>query len=67
MEYRASQEVLPLARAIGARLYSIIGKYIINKRFHSRKHSNYWLSTDFDLIKLGINTLTRLRLTTILY
>jgi hypothetical protein len=34
MEYRASQEVLPLARfqkAIGAALYSIIGKYIINK------------------------------------
>jgi hypothetical protein len=34
MEYRASQEVLPLARfqkAIGAALYYVIGKYITNK------------------------------------
>jgi hypothetical protein len=67
MEYRAPQEVLPLARTIGARLYSIIGKYVINKRFHSQKHSNYWLSIDFDLIKLEIRTLTRLRMTTIPY
>jgi hypothetical protein len=58
MEYRAPQEVLPLARTIGATLYSVIGKYVINKRFHSQKHSNYWLSIDFDLIKLGIKTLT---------
>jgi hypothetical protein len=67
MEYRASQEVLPLARAIGATLYSVIQKYVINKRFHSRRHSNYWLSIDFDLIRLGINTLTRFRVTTIPY
>ena len=35
MEYRASQEVLPLSKiskAIGAALYSVIGKYIINKK-----------------------------------
>jgi hypothetical protein len=35
MEYRASQEVLPLARfqkVIRAALYSVIGKYIINKK-----------------------------------
>jgi hypothetical protein len=44
MEYRAPQEVLPLATAIEATLYSVIGKYVINKRFHSRRHSNYWLS-----------------------
>jgi hypothetical protein len=34
MEYRASQEVLPLARfpkAIGTTLYSVIGRYTINK------------------------------------
>jgi hypothetical protein len=67
MEYRAPQEVLPLARTIGATLYSVIGKYIVNKRFHSQKHSNYWLSVDFDLIKLGFKTLTQLRVTTIPY
>jgi hypothetical protein len=67
MEYRAPQEVLPLVRAIGATLYSVIGKYVINKRFHSRRHSNYWLSIDFNLIILGINTLTRLRVITIPY
>jgi hypothetical protein len=67
MEYRAPQEVLPLARTIGAMLYSIIGKDIFNKRFHSQKHSNYWSSIDFDLIKLGIKTLTRHRVTTIPY
>jgi hypothetical protein len=64
MEYRASQEVLPLARAIRATLYSVIGKYVINKRFHSQRHSNYSLSIDFDFIRLGINTLTRFRVTT---
>jgi hypothetical protein len=35
MEYRASQDILPLARfqkAIGAALYSVIGKYTINKK-----------------------------------
>ena len=67
MEYRAPQEVLPLARTIGAMLYSVIGKYVINKRFHSQKHSNYWLSIDFDLVKLGIRTLTQPRVTTIPY
>jgi hypothetical protein len=67
MEYRAPQEVLSLARTIRATLYSVIGKYVINKRFHSQKHSNYWLSIDFNLIKLGIKTLTRLRVTTIPY
>jgi hypothetical protein len=67
MEYGAPQEVLPLARTIGATLYYVNGKYIINKRFHSQRHSNYWLSIDFDLIKLGINTLTRLRVTIIPY
>jgi hypothetical protein len=67
MEYRASQEVLPLTRAIGATLYTVIEKYVINKRFRSRRHSNYWLSIDFDLIRLRINTLTRLRVTTIPY
>jgi hypothetical protein len=67
MEYRAPQEVLPLARAIGATLYSVIGKYVINKGFHSQRHSNYGLSIDFDLIKLGIKTLTRLRVSTIPY
>jgi hypothetical protein len=67
VEYRTPQEVLPLARTIGAMLYSVIGKYIINKRFHSRKHSNYWLSIDFDLIKLEIRTLTQPRVTTIPY
>jgi hypothetical protein len=36
MGYRAPQEVLPLARTIGAMMYSIIGKHIINKRFHSQ-------------------------------
>jgi hypothetical protein len=65
MEYRAPQEVLPLARTIGAMLYSVID--VFNKRFHSQKHSNYWLSIDFDLIKLGIKTLTRHRVTTIPY
>jgi hypothetical protein len=67
LEYRAPQEVLPLARTIEATLYSVIGKYVINKRFYSQKHSNYWLSIDFNLIKLGIRTLTRLRVTTIPY
>jgi hypothetical protein len=67
MEYRAPQEVLPLARAIGAMLYSVIGKYVINKRFHSQKHSNYWLFIDFNLIKLEIRTLTQPRVTTIPY
>jgi hypothetical protein len=67
LEYRAPQEVLPLARTIGATLYSIIGKYVINKRFYSQKHSNYWLSIDFNLIKLGIRMLTQLRVTTIPY
>jgi hypothetical protein len=42
MEYRAPQEVLPLARTIGAALYSVNGKYIVNKRFLSQRHSNYW-------------------------
>jgi hypothetical protein len=54
MEYRASQEVLSLSNtsnAIGAMLYSVIGKYVINKRSHSLRHSSYWLSIDFDLIK----------------
>jgi hypothetical protein len=60
MEYRAPHEVLPLARAIEETLYSVIGKYVINKRFHSQRH-NYWLSIGFDLIRLGINGLTRLR------
>jgi hypothetical protein len=35
MEYRASQEVLPpsyISKAIGAALYSVIGKYVINKK-----------------------------------
>jgi hypothetical protein len=35
MECRASQKVLPLARfqrLLGAALYSVIGKYIINKK-----------------------------------
>jgi hypothetical protein len=67
MEYRAPQEVLPLASTIGAMLYSVIGKYVINKKFHSQKHSNYWLSIDFDLIKPEIRTLTLLRVTTIPY
>jgi hypothetical protein len=67
MEYRARQEVLPLARTIGATLYSVIGKYVINKRLYSQRHSNYWLSIDFDLIKLGIKTLTQPRVTTIPY
>jgi hypothetical protein len=67
MEYRAPQEVFPLARTIGATLYSVIGKYIVNKRFHSQNHSNYWLFVDFDLIKLGVKTLTQLRVTTILW
>jgi hypothetical protein len=67
MEYRAPQEVLPLVRTIGAMLYSVIGKYVINKRFHSQKHSNYWLSIDFDLIRLEIRTLTQPRVTTIPY
>jgi hypothetical protein len=67
MEYRAPQEVLPLARTIGAMLYSVIGKYVINKRFHSQKHSNYWLSIDFDLIKPEIRTITQPRVTTIPY
>jgi hypothetical protein len=67
MEYRAPQEVLPLARTIGAMLYSVTEKYVINKRFHSQKHSNYWLSIDFDLVKLGIRTLTQPRVTTIPY
>jgi hypothetical protein len=57
MEYRAPQEVLPLARAIEATLYFVIGKYVINKRFHSQRHSNYWLSIDFDLIRLGVGDL----------
>jgi hypothetical protein len=57
----------PLARTIGAMLYSVIGKYIINKRFHSQQHSNYWLSIDFDLIKPEIRTLTQSRVTTIPY
>jgi hypothetical protein len=63
MEYKAPQEVLPLARTIGATLYSVIGKYIVNKRLHCQKHSNYWLSVDFDLIKLGVKALTQLRVT----
>jgi hypothetical protein len=67
MEYRAPQEVLPLARTIGAMLYSVTRKYIINKRFRSQKHSNYWLSIDFDLIKPEIRTLTQPRVTTIPY
>jgi hypothetical protein len=67
MEYRAPQEVLPLVRAIRATLYSVIGKYVIYKKFHSQRHSNYWLSIDFDLIKLVINALTQLRVTTIPY
>jgi hypothetical protein len=67
MEYRAPQEVLPLVRTIGAMLYSVIGKYVINKRFHSEKHSNYWLSIDFDLIRLEIRALTQPRVTTIPY
>jgi hypothetical protein len=67
MEYRAPQEVLPLARTIRAMLYFVIGKYVINKRFHSQRHSNYWLSIDFDLIKLEIRTLTQSRVTTIPY
>ena len=67
MEYRAPQEVLPLASTIGAMLYSVIGKDIFNKRFNSQKHSNYWLSIDFDFIKLGIKKLTRHRVITIPY
>jgi hypothetical protein len=67
MEYRAPQKILPLARTIGATLYSVIGKYVINKRFYSQRHSNYWLSIDFDLIRLGIKTLTQPRVTTIPY
>jgi hypothetical protein len=67
MEYRAPQEVLPLVRTIGAMLYSVIGKDIFNKIFHSQKHSNYWLSIDFDLIKLGIKKLTRHWVTIIPY
>jgi hypothetical protein len=57
MEYRASQEVLPLARsqkAIGATLYSVIGKYIVNKKISFSR-----------ALELFISTLTRHRVTTI--
>jgi hypothetical protein len=47
-----------ISKAIGGALYSVIGKNLINKRFHSQGHSN---------CLLPIITLTRLRVTTIPY